>query len=122
MPQVFDLWADPQERYNVFMQQLQREDWAMVTINEAIKKLMKTYVQYPPRKMQGEGCTGPITLSNYERFQSGPRPTRLGGRHHLPADRQLSRLEALWPASAAAHSCFSARGDHRVRTGRPFAR
>ncbi len=40
----------------------------MVTINEAIQKLMKTYVQYPPRKMQGEGYTGPLTLSNYERF------------------------------------------------------
>jgi hypothetical protein len=30
---------------------------------------MKTYVQYPPRKMQGEGYNGPITLSGYERFQ-----------------------------------------------------
>jgi arylsulfatase len=30
---------------------------------------MKTYVQYPPRKLQSEGYTGPITLSNYEKFQ-----------------------------------------------------
>ena len=29
---------------------------------------MKTYVQYPPRKMQSLGYTGPITLSNYEKF------------------------------------------------------
>jgi arylsulfatase len=30
---------------------------------------MKTYVQYPPRKLQSEGYTGPTTLSNYEKFQ-----------------------------------------------------
>ena len=30
---------------------------------------MKTYVQYPPRKLQSEGYTGPLTLSNYEKFQ-----------------------------------------------------
>ena len=43
--------------------------WTMVTISEAIKGLMKTYVQYPPRKLQSESYTGPITLSEYERFQ-----------------------------------------------------
>jgi hypothetical protein len=26
--------------------------WTLVTISEEIKKLMKTYVQYPPRKLQ----------------------------------------------------------------------
>ena len=43
--------------------------WTLVTISEAIKDLMKTYVQYPPRTLQGEGYTGPITISNYEKFQ-----------------------------------------------------
>ena len=41
----------------------------MVTISDAIKSLMQTYVKYPPRKMQSEGYNGPITLSGYERFQ-----------------------------------------------------
>ena len=41
----------------------------MVTISEAIKELMKTYVQYPPRKLQSEVYTGPITISQYERLQ-----------------------------------------------------
>jgi hypothetical protein len=36
----------------------------------AIKELMKTYVQYPPRKSQSLTYSGPITLSQYERFQS----------------------------------------------------
>jgi arylsulfatase len=69
VPQVFDLWQDPQERYDIFMNNYTERTWELVTINEAIQNLMKTYVQYPPRKMQGEGYTGPITLSGYERFQ-----------------------------------------------------
>ena len=44
--------------------------WTLVTINSAIKDLMKTYVQYPPRKIQSETYTGPITISQYERFQN----------------------------------------------------
>jgi arylsulfatase A-like enzyme len=69
VPQVFDLWQDPQERYDIFMNNYTEHTWTLVTISEAIKQLMKTYVQYPPRKMQSEGYTGPITLSNYEKFQ-----------------------------------------------------
>jgi arylsulfatase len=41
----------------------------MITISDAIKKLMATYVKYPPRKLQSESYSGPITLSNYQRFQ-----------------------------------------------------
>ena len=44
--------------------------WTMVTISEAIKQVMKTYVEYPPRKLQSESYTGPITLTEYERLQS----------------------------------------------------
>ncbi len=36
---------------------------------EERKKLMATYVQYPPRKLQSVGYTGPITISDYQRFQ-----------------------------------------------------
>jgi hypothetical protein len=43
--------------------------WVLVTINDAIKGLMKTYVQYPPRKLQSEAYAGPITLTQYEHFQ-----------------------------------------------------
>ena len=69
VPQVFDLWQDPQERYDIFMNNFTERTWTMVTINEAIKELMKTYVKYPPRKLQSMGYTGPITLSNYQKFQ-----------------------------------------------------
>ncbi len=69
VPQVFDLWQDPQERYDVFMNNYTEHTWTMVPISAAIEKLMKTYVQYPPRKMQSMGYTGPVELSKYQQFQ-----------------------------------------------------
>jgi arylsulfatase A-like enzyme len=69
VPQVFDLWQDPQERYDIFMNNYTERTWTLVTISAAITELMKTYVQYPPRKLQSESYTGPVKLSDYERFQ-----------------------------------------------------
>ena len=69
VPQVFDLWQDPQERYDVFMTNWTEHTWIMVTINDEVHKLMRTYVQYPPRKLQGESYTGPIEISKYQNFQ-----------------------------------------------------
>jgi arylsulfatase A-like enzyme len=69
VPQIFDLWQDPQERYDIFMNNYTEHTWTLVTIGDSVKKLMKTYVQYPPRKMQSMGYTGPITLSNYQKFE-----------------------------------------------------
>ena len=69
VPQIFDLWADPQERYDIFMNNFTERTWTLVSINEEIGKLMKTYVEYPPRKMQSETYTGPITISGYQRFK-----------------------------------------------------
>jgi arylsulfatase len=69
VPQVFDLWQDPQERYDIFMNNYTERTWTMVMISEAIKEKMKTYVQYPPRKLQSMVYTGPLTLSQYQRLQ-----------------------------------------------------
>ncbi|MFG1382277.1 arylsulfatase [Xanthobacter versatilis] len=69
VPQVFDLPADPQERYDIFMTTFTESTWAAIPFNVAVEKLMKTYVQYPPRKAQSEAYSGPITLSQYERFK-----------------------------------------------------
>ena len=69
VPQVFDLWQDPQERYDIFMNNYTERTWMGVVMGEEIKKIMMTYVKYPPRKVQSYGYTGPITLSGYERFQ-----------------------------------------------------
>jgi arylsulfatase len=67
-PQIFDLWADPQERYDILMNSYTERTWMMVSFGKVIQDLMKTYMKYPPRKMQGLGYTGPITLSQYQRF------------------------------------------------------
>lgn len=69
VPQVFDLWQDPQERYDIFMNNFAERTWMGVVMGEELQKIMATYMKYPPRKMQSVGYTGPITLSNYERFQ-----------------------------------------------------
>ena len=69
VPQIFDLWQDPQERYDVFMNNWTEHTWTLVTFNQAITDLMKTYVKYPPRKLQSEGYTGPIEITDYQRFQ-----------------------------------------------------
>jgi arylsulfatase A-like enzyme len=70
VPQVFDLWQDPQERYDIFMTNYTEHTWTLVSFSEAVQKLMKTYLEYPPRKPQSYTYTGPITLSQYERFQN----------------------------------------------------
>ena len=43
--------------------------WIGPVMGEVAKSSMKTYVKYPPRKLQSDGYTGPITLTQYERFQ-----------------------------------------------------
>ncbi|QIE55155.1 arylsulfatase [Pikeienuella piscinae] len=69
VPQVFDLLADPQERYDIFMTTFTESTWAVVPANEAVKAKMKTYIDYPPRKLQSETYSGPVTLTQYQRFK-----------------------------------------------------
>lgn len=68
VPQVFDLWQDPQERYDIFMNNYTERTWTLVTISAAIEEKMKTYVKYPPRPLQSASYAGPITLTSYFRF------------------------------------------------------
>jgi arylsulfatase len=69
VPQVFDLWQDPQERYDIFMNSYTERTWTLVTINEAVRQKMQTYVKHPPRKLQSEVYTGPITITQYQRLE-----------------------------------------------------
>jgi hypothetical protein len=45
----------------------------------SVHELMKTYVDHPPRKLQSEGYSGPITLSQFERFQWARDKLKEGG-------------------------------------------
>ncbi|MGB8322118.1 MAG: sulfatase-like hydrolase/transferase [Candidatus Acidiferrum sp.] len=67
-PQIFDLWADPQERYDLFMNNFTERTWTGPVMGEELQRVMKTFLQYPPRKMQGEGYTGPITITSFLKF------------------------------------------------------
>ncbi|WP_428568669.1 MAG: hypothetical protein ACP59X_09820 [Solidesulfovibrio sp. DCME] len=58
-----------QERYDIFMNNYTEQTWTLASFNQAIGDLMKTYVKYPPRKLQSEGYSGPITLTKYQNFQ-----------------------------------------------------
>ena len=69
VPQVFDLWADPQERYDVFMNNFAEKTWIAPVLEEATAEFMRTYAKYPPRKAQGYGYPGPITIGDYEKSQ-----------------------------------------------------
>jgi arylsulfatase A-like enzyme len=69
VPQIFDLWQDPQERYDLFMNNFTERTWTMVPISLAIERLMKTYIEYPPRKLQSMGYDGPVELSKYQKFE-----------------------------------------------------
>jgi len=69
VPQIFDLYQDPQERYDIFMTNWTERTWTMVTFGAAIQELMKTYVEYPPRKLQSASYDGPITITKYQNFK-----------------------------------------------------
>jgi hypothetical protein len=42
--------------------------WMAVPMEVEVKKVMESYIKYPPRKLQSMTYTGPITLSQYQRF------------------------------------------------------
>jgi arylsulfatase A-like enzyme len=68
-PQIFDLLADPQERYDILMNSFTENTWVAPIMGERVKTLMESYVKYPPRKLQSDGYTGPITITNFQKFQ-----------------------------------------------------
>ena len=70
VPQIFDLWADPQERYDLFMNNFTEKTWFLPTVQDLTREFMKGYVTYPPRKQQSDGYTGPITIQDYERYKT----------------------------------------------------
>jgi arylsulfatase len=57
------------KRYDLFMNNLTERTWMAVPMGVELKKLMGTFVKYPPRKLQSLGYTGPITISEYQRLE-----------------------------------------------------
>ena len=67
-PQIFDLLSDPQERYDILMNGFTEHTWMAPVMGQELERVMKTFVQYPPRKMQSDTYSGPITISAWEKF------------------------------------------------------
>ena len=67
-PQIFDLWQDPQERYDILMNGFTEHTWMAPVMGIELQRVMKTFLQYPPRKLQSESYTGPITISAFEKL------------------------------------------------------
>ena len=65
VPSVYDLWQDPQERYDIFMNNYTESTWTMPIFGQAVKEIMQTYIKYPPRKLQSENIPY-ITLPQYQ--------------------------------------------------------
>jgi arylsulfatase A-like enzyme len=69
VPQIFDLLADPQERYDILMNSYTENTWIAPIMGERVKGLMETYIKYPPRKVQSDAYSGPITITNFQKFE-----------------------------------------------------
>jgi arylsulfatase A-like enzyme len=69
-PQIFDLLQDPQERYDIFMNNFTESTWMGPVMGQQLSAVMKTYVKYPPRKLQSDGYTGPIKISTYQEAEA----------------------------------------------------
>jgi arylsulfatase A-like enzyme len=67
-PQIFDLYQDPQERYDILMNSFTESTWVAPIMGSEIQRVMKTFLQYPPRKQQSDSYSGPITISAFEKF------------------------------------------------------
>ena len=68
-PQIFDLLADPQERYDILMNSYTENTWTAPIMGERVKGLMESYLKYPPRKVQSDAYSGPITITNFQKFE-----------------------------------------------------
>lgn len=69
VPAVYDLWQDPQERYDLFMNSFTEKTWTMVIFTLAQQKLMQTYVDYPPRPLQSESYSGPMSIARFRTIE-----------------------------------------------------
>src|SRR3546814_14859106 len=59
VPQVFELWAEPQERYDIFMNNYTERHWPLVSIKQAIHNHMKPLTEYPHTQLTSHNHRGP---------------------------------------------------------------
>lgn len=69
VPALYDLWQDPQERYDVFMNSYTEKTWTAPIFTKQLTTLMKTYVDYPPRPLQSESYAGPVGIKQFRTLE-----------------------------------------------------
>ena len=58
VPELFDLWQDPGERYDIFMTNWAEKTWQAPQMGALALSLLPTYQQYPNRTLQSAGISG----------------------------------------------------------------
>jgi len=69
IPALYDLWQDPQERYDVFMNSYTEKTWMGPVFNKLLTTLMKSYVDYPPRPLQSDAYAGPTNIKQFRTME-----------------------------------------------------
>ena len=70
MPQVFDLWQDPQERYDIFMNNFTERTWTLVTDQRRRSRTDEDLRRVPAAQAAERGLHRPDHhLTQYERFK-----------------------------------------------------
>ncbi len=69
VPQVYDMWSDPQERYDIFMNSFSENTWTMAVMGKYMGAIIDSYKKYPPRPLQSEGYTGPMTITRFRNLE-----------------------------------------------------
>lgn len=70
VPQIFNLWEDPMERYDIFMTTGRENTWAMPFFGEQLTAVAQSYQDYPPRKLQSETYSGPMTINRFRAIEA----------------------------------------------------
>jgi arylsulfatase len=73
VPAIYDLWQDPQERYDLFMNSFTEKTWTLPIFNKATQELIQSYIQYPPRPLQGETYTGEMGITRFRNIQEAKK-------------------------------------------------
>ena len=69
VPQIYDLMMDPQERVDIFMNSQTETTWAAPIMTQQMQKIMASFVKYPPRPVQSETYSGPMSITRFRTIE-----------------------------------------------------
>ncbi|MFL1404833.1 arylsulfatase [Marinobacter sp. M1N3S26] len=69
VPQLYNLWEDPQERYDIFMTSGRENTWALPFFSQELEQVAQSYMEHPPRPLQSDAYGGPMTIKRFRALQ-----------------------------------------------------